>query len=397
MRRNRYSQRARQSADADTLVKLAVRLSESGSRLEDRLWERRLAELINDRLARRNDEAIDAALDELARNQQRAYDDLADLAEACAESRSIELDGVAYDALLVLVPLLAWSRYRLPATTLASSVCENLRVQLQGHVAARDARVAVADTLYSIDQLPEAFSDVRRSLDALTEALGEGVLRIDPRKLREPVAMLADTRYVMAVITAPAGAALFHWQETGVDPDAKDAAIAAFKEQATSVLQPVMTGCRFSVLAPQAFHNALRQGDRELREFSLGAATSYLRLAYELAPAELSAAAGIFEDSRGNLQMGPEMRIGLARTENEDAVIEGVVWPLLGDDEEQTFEDIEKALRGLGISRITMHSHRFPLEFCDDCGAPMFPTAGGHVVHAEPPEDLEERPAAPLH
>jgi len=52
MRRNRFVSRARQSADADTLTKLARRLSESSSRIEDRLWERRLSEVLYDRLAR---------------------------------------------------------------------------------------------------------------------------------------------------------------------------------------------------------------------------------------------------------------------------------------------------------------------------------------------------------
>lgn len=51
-------------------------------------------------------------------------------------------------------------------------------------------------------------------------------------------------------------------------------------------------------------------------------------------------------------------------------------------------EDVGKALRALGISRVVMHAHRFPLEFCADCGAPMFPNAAGHAVRAEPPEDL---------
>jgi hypothetical protein len=74
-----------------------------------------------------------------------------------------------------------------------------------------------------------------------------------------------------------------------------------------------------------------------------------------------------------------------------------VVWPLLGDDEDQTIEEVEKALGTLGVSRAIMHGHRFPLEFCDDCGAPMFPNAAGHVVHAEPPDEAEDRPATPLH
>ena len=121
MRRNRASTRARQSADAETLVKMARRLAESGSRLEDQLWQRRLIELINDRLARRSDDAIEAALDDLARTSQRAYDDLADLAESCAESTVVDIDGKPHDVLLLALPLLAWSRYKLPTTTLSEA------------------------------------------------------------------------------------------------------------------------------------------------------------------------------------------------------------------------------------------------------------------------------------
>ncbi len=396
MRRPRVSSRARQSADAETLVKMARRLSESGSRLEDQLWQRRLIELVNDRLVRRNDDAIESALDDLARTSQRAYDDLADLAESCAEATVLEIDGRPHDVLLLALPLLAWSRYRLPTTTLSPGVVDALRAHCSGHLLARDARVALADFLFSIDQLPEAFADVRKLVEQLGDAIVESVtLHVDPKKLREPVAMLADTRYVLAAIATPQGAPLFHWQEVGVDPDAKIAALTAFREQAAAVLQPVLTGCRFRLLSPNAFHAALRFADRELREFSLEAAVSYLKLAYDFAPASLSAAYGAFEDPSGG--SGAEVRIGLAKSANEDEVVEGVVWPLLGDDEEQTMEEVEKALRTLGIGHAVGHSHRFPLEFCDDCGAPLFPNAAGHVVHAEPPEEAEDRPATPLH
>ena len=396
MRRNRASTRARQSADADTLVKMARRLAESGSRLEDQLWQRRLIELINDRLARRNDDAIEAALDDLARTSQRAYDDLADLAESCAESTSVEIAGKPHDVLLLALPLLAWSRYKLPATTLTSAVLETLRAHLSGHLVARDARVAVADFLYSIDQLPEAFADVRRLAEQLGDAAAEGItLHVDPKKLRDPVGMLADTRYLVAAVATPTGAPLFHWQELGVDPDAKIGALSAFREQAAAVLQPVLTGCRFRLLSPMAFHSALRFADRELRAFSLEAAVSYLKLAYDFTPGSLSATAGLFEDPQGNA--GAEIRVGLAKSTDDDSVIEGVVWPLLGDDEEQTMEEVEKALQGMNVGRSVMHTHRFPLEYCDDCGAPMFPNAAGHVVHAEPPDEAEDRPATPLH
>jgi hypothetical protein len=396
MRRNRITSRARQSSDADTLIKMARRLAESGSRLEDHLWERRLTELVNDRLARRSDDAIDAALDDLARSDQHAYDELADLAEACAESTLIEIDGKPYEALLMALPLLAWSRYRLPATTLAASTVDAVAAHVGAHLAAREARLAVADFLYSIDQLPEAFSDVRRLLEDLAKAAAlRQHVHIDPKKLREPVAMLADTRYLLAAVLAPQGMPLYHWQEPGVDPDAKLPAMTAFQEQAGEALQPVMTGCRYRLLAPNAFHASLRNADRELRGFSLEAAVSYLKLAHELAPPSLAAAFGVFEDPKGAI--GSEIRIGISPASDEDSVIEGVVWPLLGDDEEQGTEDIEKAIRALGIARIVAHPQRFPLEYCDDCGAPLFPNAAGHNVHAEAPEDAEERPATPLH
>lgn len=393
MRRNRLISRARSSADADTLAKLARRLSESGSRIEDRLWERRLVEVLNDRLARGFADDIDAALEDLSRTQARAYDDLADLAESCAESATVEIDGKLHDALLLAVPLLAWSRYRLPTSSLSASLVDTIGAHIAGHLAARGTRIAVADHLYSIDQLPESFGEVNDTARRLFAAAAAGKrLKVDGKSLREPVMMLADTRYVLAALVAPQGAPLYHWQETGVDPDAKVAAVTAFREQVGAALAPLMTGCRYRVLAPNAFHAALRQADRDLREFSLEAAVAYLKLAYDMAPDGLQATIAAFEDKRVD-----EIRVGIGAAGNDDAVIEGVVWPLLGDEEERAQEEIDAALRGLGVTRITTHAHRFPLEYCDDCGAPMFPNPAGHAVHAEPPEDVNEQPAAPLH
>ncbi|MFO0206937.1 MAG: DUF2863 family protein [Betaproteobacteria bacterium] len=393
MRRNRFVSRARQSADADTLTKLARRLSESSSRIEDRLWERRLSEVLYDRLARGFDADIDSALDELATINARAYDDLADLAESCAESLTLSIDAKPHDALLLAIPLLAWSRYKLPTSTLSSALVDAIGAQMAGHLAARGTRLAIADHLYSIDQLPESFGEVYEVAGRLIAAAAEGKrFKVDPKSLREPVAMLADTRYLLAAIVAPQGQALFHWQETGVDPDAKIGALTAFREQAANALQPLMTGCRFRVLSPNAFHAALRQADRDLREFSLEAASAYLKLAYGLAPSQLQGTIAAFEDKRVE-----EIRVGIGKAGEDDGVVEGVVWPLLGDEEDKAVEDIEAALRALGITRVVTHAHRFPMEYCDDCGAPMFPNPAGHAVHTEPPADADEQPAAPLH
>src|SRR5882724_8942215 len=307
MRRNRFISRARHNADAETLAKLARRLSESGSRIEDQLWERRLVELLNDRLTRGFDADIEAALDDLSRSNARAYDDLADLAESCSESATIEIDGKAHDALLVAVPLLAWSRYKLPASSLASALVDNLAVQIVGHLAARGTRIAVADYLFSIDQLPESFGEVHDLAHKLFACAAQGTrMKIDAKSLREPVAMLADTRYLLSAIVVPQGQALYHWQEIGVDADAKLSAVEAFCGQLANVIQPLMTGCRFKALAPNAFHAALRVADRELRGFSLEAAVAYLKLAYDLAPAGLQATIAAYEDKRIE-----EMRVGI--------------------------------------------------------------------------------------
>ncbi len=393
MRRTRHTSRVRQSADALTIVKLSKQLAESGTHIEDRFWQQRLMTLLNERLARGLGDVIESALENLGQARNRAYEDLADLAESCAESMTLDIDGHAHDALLVALPLLAWSRYQLPTTTLSPATVENIAVQMAQHLAARGTRIAVADMLYSIDQLPESLDEVRKLTVTLSEAMLAGKnLSVNVGTLREPLGILADSRYVLAMIAAPQGHALYHWQETGVDPDAKTKALEVFCEHMQAVLASVLTGCRYQVLAPNAFHAALRLADRELRAFSLEAALGFLKLAFDLPAARLQATVAAYEDKGVE-----EMRIGIGPVGNDDIVIEGIVWPLLGDDDEQAQEAIDAALRANGVVRITQHPHRFPIEYCDDCGAPMFPNPAGHSVHTEPPTDADEISPTPLH
>jgi hypothetical protein len=181
-------------------------------------------------------------------------------------------------------------------------------------------------------------------------------------------------------------------EQPGVDPDAKITAAAAFVEQANPAIAPVLTGCRFRLLMPAAFHHALRVADRALRAFSLEAAFAFLKISYDLGPQQLVASVAPFAE-----KMVEELRIGIAKTSDEDNVIEGVVWPLLGDEEDTAMEEIESALKELGNPRLVSHRQRFPMEYCDDCGAPVFPTAAGHAVHAELPDAPEDHSAAQLH
>lgn len=43
-------------------------------------------------------------------------------------------------------------------------------------------------------------------------------------------------------------------------------------------------------------------------------------------------------------------------------------------------------LRETGVKEVLFLDHHFPMEFCDDCGAPLFPNREGELVHAEMPE-----------
>jgi hypothetical protein len=100
-----------------------------------------------------------------------------------------------------------------------------------------------------------------------------------------------------------------------------------------------------------------------------------------------------------------EYRIGFS-IGSDPTVVYGTVWPLY---EQESGEDLPMmipggaglleglpasplqqilaTLRECGIVQIKHHSERFTMEFCDDCGAPLFPDREGELVHAEMPED----------
>lgn len=61
MKRNRPSRRIRQTPDTELLIRLATRLSESSSRIEDAFWEGRLTTQVDRLLASGAEEALIAA------------------------------------------------------------------------------------------------------------------------------------------------------------------------------------------------------------------------------------------------------------------------------------------------------------------------------------------------
>ena len=390
MKRNRLPRRARQTPDSELLTRLATRLSQSSNRIEDAFWEARLATHIDRLLADNAEETLIAVLDQLYNGGSRAYDELADMIESCAETRRAEA-GSGMDALMIAVPLLAWSRFQIPSGPIPQAQMDAVRVHLQAHVLAADARLGLADMLYSPDQLPQNYVDTAALAEKLAKAAVHGRnLKIDPTQLSETMNFLSDTRYLVGVVAAPRGAALFRWQEDDGDP------AESFRQwalQGGDALRPLLPACAIEFLPVLAYHAAVRDADRASRPWSLRSAVAFLQTVLNQPAAELRAVMAPF-----HARQLEEYRIGFTQRGSSD-VVHGVVWPLLehADENHDTPAQIEAALREAGVAAVLMLDQRFPLEFCDDCGAPLYPNPEGEPVHAELPEDQAEATPRHLH
>ena len=178
MKRSRTKRRGGLGADAERLVWLATGLAESGSRAEDRFWEKHLTTLIDQLLDDGDEDPINDALDHLYTASITAYDELADFVESRAENAGRAREDE--DIVLVAAPLLAWSRYRIPSSQIPAAVVANLRVHLQAHILADGVRLAVADYLFSPDHLPVGYCNTARFAQTLGEAaLDDQDLSID--------------------------------------------------------------------------------------------------------------------------------------------------------------------------------------------------------------------------
>lgn len=380
MKRTRFASRDRLSRDAAELQRLAAGLSESGGKLEDAWWDARLAELVDSLLKNGAEDDINTALDRLFETNPRAHDELADMVESRAETTRLEAQGQEFDILLFAAPVLAWSRFSIPAGSLPSTTLEALGVQLGAHVFAADTRLALADFFFSPDQLPRSFCDTW----LLTRELGMAALAgqhlgIDTEGLPETNRFLSDVRYLVGAVAVPRGRPLFRWNEADAS---RESALKEWIRQGSPSLEPVLTGCAYQPLLADAYHSACRQADRASRPYSLKASVAFLQTVQGLTPADMKAVVGPFYDRRME-----EYRVGLGPRDKE-ATYHGVVWPLLGAEDEATDAagEIEAVLRECGVKDVVFLDHHFPMEFCDDCGAPMYPDAEGELVHAELPE-----------
>lgn len=389
MKRTRLKRRGGLGRIAEKLVWLANGLGGSASRVEDAYWERRLSEALDEALGHGEEDALNTALDHLYSTEPRAYDELADFVESRAECAAGTFAD--HDVVLLAAPVLAWSRYRIPAASIAPATLSNLRVHLQAHVLARNARLALADFLFSPDQLPQGYCATAEFARLLGGAACDNTdMHIDPAGLPDTSQFLADTRYLLAAVAVPSGEAIFRWQEADGN---RDGAAEQWRTQGGACLAPLLPGCAVDLVLPETYFAASRAADKDIRPYSVRASIAYIGTTLETPAADVRAVIAPFWD-----RALEEFRIGLS-LRDQAQVVHGVVWPLLGpeDDSIDSAAQIEAVLRECGVNDIVTLEHEFPLEYCDDCGAPMYPTAEGEIVHAEMPEAHAEQLPRHLH
>jgi Protein of unknown function (DUF2863) len=389
MKRSRLGRRTGLPQEAEQLLWLASGLAESGSRAEDMFWDSRLGELVDSLLQAGDEEVLNAALDHLFAANPGAHDALADAIESRAESGAA--DPSHRQALLIAAPVLCWSRFSIPAATLSPGALANLRVQLGAHVLANKVKLSLANVLFSPDQLPQGYCETARFTAELAQAAEhDRDLKIDPETLPETARFLSDVRYLVGTVIAEAGAPIFRWQEKDIS---REMAATQWRSQGGACVTPLLAGCATELVLPEAYFAACRQADRASRPYSVRASVSFLATTLDIPPARLRAVVAPFFDRQLE-----EYRISFTTLDNGN-VMHGVVWPLLGaeDDNSDVPQQIQQVLRDCGLNVIQQLDQRFPMEYCDDCGSPMYPSPDGEAVHAELPEESAEQVPRHLH
>jgi len=374
------------------LMALSRSLSLSSCSLEDKYWRDLLGQEVQKTLHNKKSHWLEQALNRLQDGERDAAENLLEQVQTQTESTRLEVDGQWYDVLLFSAPVLAWTRYQLPQEqNLSASLVKQVKQLLQTHIVAPGARLALIPQWLQSEQLPESFQDTYQ----LTVKLGRAALR-GSRVTLPPLdeawdGLLVDSRFLVGAVVAPANEPLFRWQSPSAQPG-KQACHEAWSEALTPLVQPIFVGCSIVCAPADAWYLSNREADRRMRPMAVQAVLTWLQNHFSNLSATVVACGQNFLD---------EFRIGFALPHNKQ-VVHGCIWPMLdtegGLDEEQqaayVAEEIVPVLRELGINEVRYLQGLFPIEFCEDCGAPHFPDPLGVMQHPELPEEVDSAPIA---
>ncbi|MBZ2208431.1 DUF2863 family protein [Massilia soli] len=402
------------SAESQRLVSISQSIVQAGSRLEERIFERQLDTQLQKLLKTGHQDTVDSTLNVLFKDDLNAYDVLMEGVEAVSESSTMVdvADGVetTYQALLVAAPVLAWTRFSIASGSIPGELLTVLSAHFAAHLLAEGTQMSMAPTLFAIDQLPRTHAETYAMTHKLAQAAHKGSSVKPLARPAETAPFLADTRYLLVAVVAPLGAPLFRWQEaqnlTNFTAE-REAALEQWRTQATPSIARLLPGCGIEMLLPEAYYVACREADKLIRPVSIRAAVHYLTNTLGVEASDLRAVIAAFGEETTDGQID-EYRVSFTMRQEAD-VIYGIVWPLYGqEDEEGTpleglthsalatgeivrpIDEIVAHLNDCGITHIKRHAERFVVEYCDDCGAPLFADPTGELVHAEMPEDTPQ-------
>ncbi|MCL1886986.1 MAG: DUF2863 family protein [Betaproteobacteria bacterium] len=390
-----------------------MEINRAASRPERRFWENKLEILLLKLLETKKQHKLDAAIEFLYKADPDAYSILLETVEILSESRVVRHEGIDYDVLLVVAPVLAWTRFVIPSGPLSPELHAGLNAALSECIFAENARFTLAPELYSIDQLPywhtEVFSLMKNLSDSM---LGES--ETVSFKRQETAPFLADVRYLVMSVLVPLSQPLFRWQmlsRMDEHTEIRRTCLENWQKKALSLLSNRMPGCVLDLPLPDAFFDACRKADQQIRPASIHAAVNYLTHALDVAVTDLRVIIGGFTETPQQESI-TEYRIGFTLHDHSQ-ILYGVVWPVYGTEEvgqtwnqvlpseeifspqknkQSSLAQILALLEEFGIQCEKNHQERFLMEFCDECGAPLFADMNAELVHAELPESAEKEP-----
>ena len=408
MRRAPEKKHQKLHADGLKLANLSLAVAQSASRIEDIAWQAQLDTIVAKNLEQRHQNVIDAAAEHLFTTHPNAYEVLVETMESVSTSSRIEFRHEQYDVLLMAAPILAWSRFEIASGSIQAAALNGLSESWMQHIISDGAKLRVLPLLYSIDQLPRDHCETYLLMKNTAIELLKGNAISTSEELPKTVPFLADIRYLLAVVVVPANKALFRWQEVAAPFDcaqSKSDILALWQAQAEPTVMRLLPGCGIELLLPEAFYTACREGDIRIRPSSIRSAIFYLTQTLSISAGDLDVIIAGFglEENPGQID---EYRISFALKKAPE-VIYGVVWPLYQQDDQVTAMgnanddnlpgEIPALLTECGISEIQRIEDIFTMEFCDDCGAPLFADRDADLVHAEMPEDAPPQGSEHFH
>ena len=386
------------------LVFLATESNRAVSRPERHFWQKQLDDAVLKLLETKKQQKLDDAVMHLYQADLDAYETLLETLEALSESCLVQKEGAEHNMLLIVAPVLAWTRFSIPCGTLPDTLHAALFSILKEVIFAEHAQFFLMPELYAIDQLPQSHVAVFSLMKKLAVFLPDKPVVLPHQEIPS---FLADVRYLVIAAYVPVSLPIFRWQEAGslaACVQKRRQCLVDWQKQATPLLSGMMPGCMLNVILPAAFFEACRKADQQIRPASIYAAVNYLTHALNVSADDLRAVIGEFVESM--LQdFITEYRIGFYLKDNPQ-ILYGVVWPVYDTDEAKSSEDeavfqegmsgqsglihILSALDASGVQCEKKHPERFLMEYCEDCGGPLFADVHAELVHAEMPESAKE-------